>query len=90
MNEESTGTNGASVRPGLSHLFVLWAILLAGLAYVWAKGDLDWVLSYRASTYQPPDRRARINLPQVKEIEAVQEAQKAAAPKPAPDGEEAA
>lgn len=69
-------------------LFIV--ILFLGLAYVWAKGDLDWVLSYQASSYQPPDKRARINLPFVKEIEAAQEAQKAAAPKPAPDTEEAA
>jgi NADH-quinone oxidoreductase subunit A len=69
-------------------LFIV--ILFLGLAYVWAKGDLDWVLSYRASTYQPPEQRARINLPFVKEIEAAQEAQRAAAPKPEPDTEEAA
>ena len=69
-------------------LFIV--ILFLGLAYVWAKGDLDWVLSYRASHYQPPEQRAKINLPQVKEIDAAQEAQRAAAPKPAPDGEEAA
>jgi len=69
-------------------LFIV--ILFLGLAYVWAKGDLDWVLSYRASSYQPPDKRARINLPFVKEIEAAQEAQRAAAPKPEPDTEEAA
>jgi len=69
-------------------LFIV--ILFLGLAYVWAKGDLDWVLSYRASTYQPPDRRAKVSLPQVKEIEAAQEAQKAAQPPITPDGEEAA
>jgi NADH-quinone oxidoreductase subunit A len=69
-------------------LFVV--ILFLGLAYVWAKGDLDWVLTYRHSTYQPPERRAKINLPQVKDIQAEQEAQKAAAPKPAAEGEEAA
>ena len=69
-------------------LFIV--ILFLGLAYVWAKGDLDWVLTYRASTYQPPEHRARIALPQLKEIEAAQEAEKADAPKPAPDGEEAA
>jgi NADH-quinone oxidoreductase subunit A len=69
-------------------LFIV--ILFLGLAYVWAKGDLDWVLSYRHSTYQPPDKRPRVGLPPVKEIEAAQEAQKAAAPKPAPEGEEAA
>jgi len=69
-------------------LFIV--ILFLGLAYVWAKGDLDWVLSYHASSYQPPEKRARINLPFVKEIEAAQEAAKAAAPKPEPDTEEAA
>jgi len=69
-------------------LFIV--ILFLGLAYVWAKGDLDWVLSYRASTYQPPDRRAKVSLPQVKEIEAALEAQKAAQPPITPDGEEAA
>jgi len=57
-------------------LFIV--ILFLGLAYVWAKGDLDWVLSYRASGYQPPDRRPRVNVPQVKEMEAALEAQKAA------------
>lgn len=69
-------------------LFIV--ILFLGLAYVWAKGDLDWVLTYNASTYQPPEQRPRVHLPQVKEIEAAQDAQKAAAPKPAPDTEEAA
>jgi NADH-quinone oxidoreductase subunit A len=69
-------------------LFIL--ILFLGLAYVWAKGDLDWVLSYSASAYQPPDQRAKIGLPPVKDIQAAQEADRAAAPKPAPDTEEAA
>jgi NADH-quinone oxidoreductase subunit A len=69
-------------------LFIV--ILFLGLAYVWAKGDLDWVLSYQASSYQPPDLRPKVALPPVKEIEAALEAQKAAAPKPEPDTEEAA
>src|SRR5262245_37051329 len=69
-------------------LFIV--ILFLGLAYVWAKGDLDWVLSYRASSYQPPDQRARVSLPRGTAVEAGLEAQKAAAPKPAPDTEEAA
>src|SRR5215510_1955900 len=56
-------------------LFIV--VLFLGLAYVWAKGDLDWVLSYRASNYQPPERRGKVHLPQVKEIEAALEAQKA-------------
>jgi NADH-quinone oxidoreductase subunit A len=70
--------------------FLFVVILFLGLAYVWAKGDLDWVLSYRASSYQPPDMRPKVGLPPVKELEAAQEAQKAAAPKPAAEGEEAA
>jgi NADH-quinone oxidoreductase subunit A len=74
----------------LAEGFLFIVILFLGLAYVWAKGDLDWVLSYHATTYQPPEKRPRIGLPLVKEIEAAQEAQRAAAPKPAPDGEEAA
>ncbi len=69
-------------------LFVV--ILFLGLAYVWAKGDLDWVLTYRPTTYQPPDRRPRVSLPQVKELEAAFEAQKAAQPPPAPEGDEEA
>jgi NADH-quinone oxidoreductase subunit A len=53
-------------------LFIL--ILFLGLAYVWAKGDLDWVMSYSGSAYQPPERRARIVLPKVTEIVAAREA----------------
>jgi len=69
-------------------LFIV--ILFLGLAYVWAKGDLDWVLSYRPSSYQPPDRRPKIELPQVAAIEAALVAQKAAEKPAAVDGEEAA
>lgn len=28
-------------------------VLFLGLAYVWAKGDLDWVLSYQGERYEP-------------------------------------
>jgi NADH-quinone oxidoreductase subunit A len=83
---QGTGIGSFVLLEGI--LFIV--ILFLGLAYVWAKGDLDWVLTYRHSTYQPPDRRAKISLPQVKEMEAQQDAQRAAAPKPAPDTEEAA
>jgi len=70
--------------------FLFIVILFLGLAYVWAKGDLDWVLTYRGATYQPPETRPRINLPQVKDLEAALEAQKAAEAKPEADSEEAA
>jgi len=71
-------------------LFIV--ILFLGLAYVWAKGDLDWVLTYTGSNYQPPERRARVVLPQVKEIEAALEAAKEAeeGEKKGADEEEAA
>jgi NADH-quinone oxidoreductase subunit A len=48
-------------------LFIV--ILFLGLAYVWAKGDLDWVLSWNAPHYQPPGERPKVYLPLVKEIE---------------------
>ncbi len=44
------------------------AVLFAGLAYVWVKGDLDWVLSFEARAYAPPERPSR-PLPSVEEIE---------------------
>jgi NADH-quinone oxidoreductase subunit A len=71
-------------------LFIV--ILFLGLAYVWAKGDLDWVLSWSGSNYQPPSQRAKVHLPHVKEIEAAQAAAAHAAPKVKADddGEEAA
>ena len=47
-------------------------ILFLGLAYVWAKGDLDWVLSFSAPAYQPPDKRARF-LPSVEQLEQLQD-----------------
>ena len=46
------------------------AILFLGLAYVWVKGDLDWVLSFSGPEYRPkqrPDRNAA--LPSVGDIE---------------------
>ena len=49
-------------------LFIV--ILFLGLAYVWAKGDLDWVLTYSGGEYQPPEKRARVQLPKVHELEA--------------------
>jgi NADH-quinone oxidoreductase subunit A len=32
----------------LVEMFIFVGVLLIGLAYVWAKGDLDWVRAYRA------------------------------------------
>ncbi|MEX1025819.1 MAG: NADH-quinone oxidoreductase subunit A [Planctomycetota bacterium] len=61
-------------------LFIV--ILFVGLAYVWAKGDLDWVLSWKKEHYSPPSQRARVALPSVAELEA------AAAAEAEPEGED--
>ncbi len=44
-------------------------ILFLGLAYVWAKGDLNWVLSYSAPHYAPPEPTRKQHLPAIKAIE---------------------
>jgi NADH-quinone oxidoreductase subunit A len=56
------------------------AILFLGLAYVWAKGDLDWVLTYSGARYQPKDARRRAPLSSVTELE---QASKTKPPAPA-------
>ncbi|MAE27551.1 MAG: NADH-quinone oxidoreductase subunit A [Planctomycetota bacterium] len=47
-------------------LFIL--ILFLGLAYVWAKGDLDWVLTYSGPDYAPPTHPDRA-VPDREELE---------------------
>lgn len=59
-----TGIGAFALVEGV--LFIL--ILFLGLAYVWAKGDLDWVLSYKGPVYNPPEKRARF-LPSVHSLE---------------------
>jgi len=51
--------------------FVFIAILFLGLAYVWAKGDLDWVLSFKSPAYQPDIADRGAALPPIKDIEAL-------------------
>lgn len=48
-------------------LFVV--ILFLGLASVWVKGDLDWVLTYMGEQYVPTAQK-RQAIPSVEEIEA--------------------
>jgi hypothetical protein len=43
-------------------------ILLFGLVAVWAKGDLDWVLSYDGPKFVPTRGRARTPIPSVEEL----------------------
>ena len=52
-------------------------ILFLGLAYVWAKGDLDWVLHWSSPPYQPPALRPKINVPVLKDLEADDDAKDA-------------
>jgi NADH-quinone oxidoreductase subunit A len=45
------GIGGFALLEGV--IFIL--ILFLGLAYVWAKGDLDWVLHYRGERFRPAE-----------------------------------
>ena len=78
LNDALDGTGAAAGR-GIGAfalvegvLFVV--ILFLGLAYVWAKGDLDWVLTYDNTPYQPRGDARRSRLPELAEIEAQREA----------------
>jgi NADH-quinone oxidoreductase subunit A len=60
--------------------FLFVAILFLGLVYVWAKGDLDWVLTYAGSRYQPKFADTKLDrVAKVKDIEAEIEAREKAA-----------
>ena len=48
---------GARGNPGpaaLGELLLFTAILVAGLAWVWAHGDLEWVKNLGAASYEAP------------------------------------
>ncbi|MFT5051157.1 MAG: NADH-quinone oxidoreductase subunit A [Chlamydiales bacterium] len=47
-------------------LFV--TILFLGLAAVWVKGDLDWVLTYEGTAYVPTAERTRKQAPTMDEL----------------------
>ena len=93
--KDTLGDTGAAAGTGIGAfalvegvLFIV--ILFLGLAYVWAKGDLDWVLTWTGVPYQPPTQRPKLNLPRVAEMEAALAQAKADAPPPAPDKEDEA
>ena len=73
--QEAFANTGAAAGSGVG-LFALVegvifiVILFLGLAYVWAKGDLDWVLAWQKSRYEPRQPRVRITIPSVEEITA--------------------
>ncbi|MFT5288806.1 MAG: NADH-quinone oxidoreductase subunit A [Planctomycetota bacterium] len=84
---------GADVGPlVLVKGFLFISILFLGLAYVWAKGDLNWVLSYSKTPYQPPAERQRLNQQSVKELEEALDPKPEDSPEDGdkPDDEEAA
>jgi NADH-quinone oxidoreductase subunit A len=73
---KGTGVGMFALIEGL--LFV--AILFLGLVYVWAKGDLDWVLTYSGSAYQPNFASTKLDrVAKIQDIEAAREAQEKAA-----------
>jgi NADH-quinone oxidoreductase subunit A len=51
---------------GKGLLFV--TILFLGLAAVWVKGDLDWVLTYEGPKYIPTSERSQPSLPTLDEL----------------------
>lgn len=94
LKEAMSGT-GAAAGAGIGFFaliegVVFIAILFLGLAYVWLKGDLDWVLSFNAPAYEPPQRRGRY-IPNIEEIEELQARETAAEAEPesADEGEAA-
>ncbi len=94
LKEVIAGT-GAAAGSGIGAFiivegFLFIAILLLGLAYVWAKGDLDWVLHWDAPEYQPPTKHPRVTLPSIAELEAEDEADAEADGEDGPDGDEEA
>jgi len=78
LNDALDGTGAAAGRGigpfALVEGVLFVAILFLGLAYVWAKGDLDWVLTFERTPYQPRGDVRRSQLPNVAEIEAQREA----------------
>lgn len=63
---EGTGIGLFALVEGV--IFIL--ILFLGLAYVWAKGDLDWVLTYQGKRYEGRQPRPAVQVPTVEELEA--------------------
>jgi len=92
LNDALNGT-GAAAGKGIGVFafvegVVFITILFLGLAYVWAKGDLNWVISYSAGRYQPPEPTPKHLLPSILTLKA--EADAAPADDEAAKEEEAA
>ena len=77
LNEAMSGT-GAAAGTGIGAFalvegVIFITILFLGLAYVWAKGDLDWVVAYSAPHYQPPEPARKHHLPAIQALEKAEE-----------------
>lgn len=82
---DAMADSGAAKGSGVGYFaliegFLFVAVLFLGLVYVWAKGDLDWVLAYQGERYQPKFADTKLErVAKVREIEAGLEAQQKAA-----------
>jgi len=45
-------------KTSIADILVFFAVLMVGFAYVWSRGDLDWVRAVSAERSQPPPLRA--------------------------------
>jgi NADH-quinone oxidoreductase subunit A len=92
--QEALSNTGAAADKGIGVFalvegVIFIVILFLGLAYVWAKGDLDWVLAWQKTRYQPRQPRVRITIPSVEELTASQAAPAAVSAAAATSGEAA-
>jgi NADH-quinone oxidoreductase subunit A len=60
QRDEATASNRATAGQlawlSFWDIFVFFAVLLVGYAYLWKRGDLDWVRSVAAEAPAPPER----------------------------------
>lgn len=82
--QSALSNSGAAAGKGIGMFalvegLVFVAILFLGLVYVWLKGDLDWVLTYAGSRYEPKTAAPRLRVASRAELEQSQE-EGAAAP----------
>ena len=74
LNEAMAGT-GAAAGKGIGAFalvegVIFITILFLGLAYVWAKGDLDWILDYSGQRFSPSEPRSeRAEIPTITQLE---------------------
>jgi NADH-quinone oxidoreductase subunit A len=74
LNEAMAGTGAAEgLEIGAFALVegvIFITILFLGLAYVWAKGDLDWILTYKGDHFAPSEPRSeRASIPSIQQLE---------------------